>query len=690
MQKLPRSARVQIPECVIVAIVLLTTSCTAVNTAPRANAAADPISQPAQAAPGSALPAAASELKIVTTTLHLADVGRTYSAVLTATGGSTPYLWSVSSGKLPSGINLNPETGQIAGTPGQGGQFAVTISVGDAAGHTTSSTFSLDVFEQPLDEYGGLESAPSPKGGTGFFRVELSGNRWTFVDPLGNDFWLLSVYHACPDVLTIKEDRSAWAAHLNERLISWGFNALGGYSSTCDSPIGTYGGSTYTSPRMPVIMLIGTAQDAMFNPKSPGSNLPEAVKDIMAGVPKPQYSGYRGPLVDVFDPKFQTAYQNEVSYWTHAYTGGFADKSWILGITTDDADNLFGFKSSGDAPIANYPNLGYLIAISRFQYTAEQNPSRSAWMDPKLYSKYAWVGFLQQKYSNNIAALNAAWGTNGFYTSFVDSGGYGAGTGVIDEDGRHTSWMGNDPFTLDGSHNSRGTACTSNCLAASAGIRADLNAFVYQFAKEYASIAVSAIRAVDKNHLIFGPAALNNYGASAPPQVLKGLSDGGIQVFQFNYNPGLGPSGNSMTGDDQSYDVVKKPAFIWYSVVANPDSSVAGRNPPYGLFDFPTQRARAAQYGNIDMPNFLSAEGSDGVHYVLGADWWQVYDDLVQNANFGLITDRDNAYDGKAAVVASGVDSWGIPTGGEKADYGDFLDTVTHANLDALRVIANR
>lgn len=629
-------------------------------------------------------------MEITTTALHLGDVGREYNAVLTATGGSSPYHWAVSAGALPDGISLNSATGQLTGTPTRGGQFEITVGVGDSAGHTASAMFNLEVFEQPLDEYGGLKNARSPEGGTGFFRVEKSGDRWTFVDPLGNDFWLLSVYAACPWVVKIPEGKVAWGNHVNERLISWGFNALGEFTSTCDSPIGTHGGSTYNNPRMPVIMIIGAAQDSMFNPKSQFINLPEAVKNIMAGVPNSAYTGYRGPMVDVYDPKFQAAYHSEVDYWMQQYTGGFADKSWILGITTDDADDLFGFKSGGDAPVANYPNVGYLIAVAQFQYTAQQNPSGGAWIDPKLYSKYAWITFLQQKYSNNIEALNRAWGTNGFYTSFGDSGGYGTGTGVIDEDGRHTAWMGNDPFTLDGSHNSHGSACTSGCLAASAGVRTDLNGFLYQFSKEYATIAVSAIRAVDKNHLIFGPAALNNYGASAPSQVLQGLSDGGIQVFQFNYDPGYGPSANSMGGDDRSYDLVKKPAFIWYTVVANPDSALSGLTPPCCLFDFPTQRARAAQYATIDMPNFLNAQGSDGVHYVLGIDWWALYDDPVQHANFGLISDLDNAYDGKAAVRASGVDSWGVQTGGEREDYGDFLDTVRQANLNALRVIGNR
>jgi hypothetical protein len=77
-------------------------------------------------------------------------------------------------------------------------------------------------------------------------------------------------------------------------------------------------------------------------------------------------------------------------------------------------------------------------------------PINGNWQQPILYSKAAWTcnaiandpqhfppgqSFLEKEYDNNIAALNASWGSN--YTSFCDAGGFGSGTGVLDEDGRH-------------------------------------------------------------------------------------------------------------------------------------------------------------------------------------------------------------------------------------------------------------
>jgi len=40
-----------------------------------------------------------------------------YSHTLEVQGGSSPYIWSVSGGKLPIGLQLNPTTGVISGTP---------------------------------------------------------------------------------------------------------------------------------------------------------------------------------------------------------------------------------------------------------------------------------------------------------------------------------------------------------------------------------------------------------------------------------------------------------------------------------------------------------------------------------------------------------------------------------------------
>jgi hypothetical protein len=528
----------------------------------------------------------------------------------------------------------------------------------------------------PLDSFGGIRSISGRR--TGFYHVEKFGNRWMFVTPEGHPFWMLGVYNAVGSSIegqTIDQKyggaKPFWAAQRNRRLLSWGFNTLGEYASSLGLPVDVYGGSNASADKMPFILMINASTNAMkqWASESAGA-LSEPVKDIMRGVPS-TYRGWRASFPDVYDPKFGVSSRAGVAYWMGVINGGFANKPWVLGITPDDADDLFGFKSRAGAPINAYPHNAWLIAVSQFQFTPEMNPAGRPWADSKNYTKYAWIEFLKAKYKGDIAALNSAWDTGGFYTAFDDAGGFGSGRGVIDEDGRHSAWMGTmrDPFLATGTK---------------PFVQADLDAFLYEYAKKYAQTVVGAIRAVDKNHLIFGPAALNNYGAKSRDQVLRGLSDGGIDVFQFSYDPVLGPMAGSMAENNQSYDLLQKPAFLWYSVTAQRDSAMASRPTIYGQPDVASQSQRG-QYYATDLEKFLNARGSNGDYYVVGMDWWELVDNPGEGVNWGLLTRRDNAYDGKEAVRAKGKDPWGFSTGGEERDCGDFLSSVRKANAEVFR-----
>ena len=76
--------------------------------------------------------AAASALSITTASLASATVGTAYSQTVAASGGTTPYGWSVSSGALPTGLSINSSTGAISGTPTSSGTFSFTVMVRDS------------------------------------------------------------------------------------------------------------------------------------------------------------------------------------------------------------------------------------------------------------------------------------------------------------------------------------------------------------------------------------------------------------------------------------------------------------------------------------------------------------------------------------------------------------------------------
>ncbi len=86
-------------------------------------------------------------LTVTTSSLPGAVVGSSYSQTLQATGGTSPYTWSVASGSLPSGLSLNSSTGVISGMPTQTGasSFTVDATDGESPQHTASQALSITV-----------------------------------------------------------------------------------------------------------------------------------------------------------------------------------------------------------------------------------------------------------------------------------------------------------------------------------------------------------------------------------------------------------------------------------------------------------------------------------------------------------------------------------------------------------------
>jgi hypothetical protein len=83
-------------------------------------------------------------------TLPSGLLGTAYSQTVTASGGTAPYTYAVSSGDLPPDLLLNTVTGAITGTPTTAGIFNFTITVTDTGGCPGIRAYTVSITGCPI------------------------------------------------------------------------------------------------------------------------------------------------------------------------------------------------------------------------------------------------------------------------------------------------------------------------------------------------------------------------------------------------------------------------------------------------------------------------------------------------------------------------------------------------------------
>jgi O-glycosyl hydrolase len=104
---------------------------------------------------GTPLTVTVPPLAIVETNLPDGVLHSTYSASLTASGGTTPYAWSLVAGTLPAGLGLDPVSGAINGTPTELGtsQFTAQVSDGSSPPQTATRPFTIVIVGETVGAY---------------------------------------------------------------------------------------------------------------------------------------------------------------------------------------------------------------------------------------------------------------------------------------------------------------------------------------------------------------------------------------------------------------------------------------------------------------------------------------------------------------------------------------------------------
>ena len=105
-------------------------------------------------------------LAISTSSLPAGTVGVPYSRTLAATGGLTPYAWSIVAGALPGGLSLNAATGAISGTPAVAGSSSFTVQVtdGQTPADVATAALSITVAAAPAPSPLSITTTSLPNG----------------------------------------------------------------------------------------------------------------------------------------------------------------------------------------------------------------------------------------------------------------------------------------------------------------------------------------------------------------------------------------------------------------------------------------------------------------------------------------------------------------------------------------------
>ena len=85
----------------------------------------------------------------MTGTLAAGELTAPYSSGFAVHDGTGPFLWSLSSGPLPTGLTLDTSTGLITGTPTTAGSYPVTIRATDANNGTTTRSGMIRSTRSP-------------------------------------------------------------------------------------------------------------------------------------------------------------------------------------------------------------------------------------------------------------------------------------------------------------------------------------------------------------------------------------------------------------------------------------------------------------------------------------------------------------------------------------------------------------
>ena len=188
-----------------------------------------------------------------------ADVGTAYSQTITASGGTSPYTSSLSSGSLPSGLTLS-SAGALSGTPAAGtvGTYTFTVTATDSATgthNTGSRSYTLYVYDATIAT---TKSASGTSATTSSFTLNANTTYAVFAYAKSGavSAAISSTFSGSPAItqLGTQQDYNSNAEH------AWTWYLTGGASNTTGTITVSFGAVSTTQTYIDVVALAGNSR----------------------------------------------------------------------------------------------------------------------------------------------------------------------------------------------------------------------------------------------------------------------------------------------------------------------------------------------------------------------------------------------------------------------------------------------
>jgi hypothetical protein len=272
--------------------------------------------------------------------------------------------------------------------------------------------------------------------------------------------------------------------------------------------------------------------------------------------------------------------------------------------------------------------------------------------------------------------------------NYIYGGWMAGGTGLMDEDGSHSAWVGTNPFCLEGPDPNYpayfscvgGGGAYNSEPNANGNLGADLDNWIPQFAAKYFKTMHDDLKAVSKVPYL-GMDIVGSWGGPAYSKFLQGAApylDGAFISLAQWWSADQSDFNTRYRYTTQYLGDI--PLMTFNGIDAQSDSSMYCYPGPTGPNNFPTQALRGQAWYN-DVQYLMTTPGYNGTYPLVGFDWWSWQD--FQNLNQGLVSINDNAYDGHEDVPGSIPCSPPLEAftcGGEAASYGDVITPVEAGN----------